>query len=86
MVTGRLEGTCAGQPVVMNVNGRNLSVQVNSLSSAWALRKNFSDATLPGLHFLIEHGATLTLKIGRLWSLRVLPCSGLLSRLLLSVS
>ena len=72
-VTGRLEGTFRGRPVQLEAEGRELSIRVPNLRSAWGLRRGVAASTLPLLRAVRDTGLTLTLRIGSRWAFPVLP-------------
>lgn len=74
-LTGRLEGTCVGRQVELRAQGRELSLHVADLWSAWALRRNISAATAPVIRNLGSHDIRLRLNIGRRWRIELLPKS-----------
>ena len=81
-VTGRLEGSFASRPVELVAEGRELSVRVRNLRSAWALRRNISAETAPILRRLGENEIGVRLIIGRRWKIEVLPNPNLVLRML----
>ena len=72
-VTGRLEGTFQGRPVALEAEGRELSIRVPNLRSAWGLRRGAAVSTLPLLRAVRDAGLSLTLRIRSGWAFPVLP-------------
>ena len=72
-VTGRLEGTFRGRPVELEAAGRELSIRVPNLRSAWGLRRGLAASTLPLLRAVRDIGLTVKLRIGSRWTFSVLP-------------
>jgi hypothetical protein len=72
-VTGRLEGTFRGRPVQLEAEGRELSIRVPNLRSAWGLRRSVAASVLPVLRAVRDVGLTLTVRIGSRWAFAVLP-------------
>ena len=72
-VTGRLQGTFRGRPVELEAEGRELSIRVPNLRSAWGLRRGVAANTLPLLRAVRDASLTLTLRIGPRWAFPVLP-------------
>jgi hypothetical protein len=72
-VTGRLEGTFQGRPVELEATGRELSLRVPNLRSAWGLRRGAAATTLPLLRAFRDAGLSMTLRIGSRWAFPVLP-------------
>jgi hypothetical protein len=72
-LTGRLEGTFRDRPVQLEAGGRELTVRVPDLRSAWALRRGVAESTLPMLRAIRDSGLKLTLRIGSRWALPILP-------------
>lgn len=81
-VTGRLEGSFASRPVELLAEGRQLSLRVQNLRSAWILRQTTSAATAPLMRTLRGHGIGLQLNIGRRWKIEVLPKPNIVLRML----
>jgi hypothetical protein len=81
-VTGRLEGTFASRPVELVAEGRELSLRVRNLRSAWAMRRSISAATEPVMRTLGASGIRVRFSIGRRWKIAVLPKPNLVLRAL----
>ena len=81
-VTGRLEGSFASRPVELVAEGRELSLRVQNLRSAWTLRQTTSAASAAFMRTLRGHGIRLQLNIGRRWKIEVLPKPNLVLRML----
>ena len=73
MLTGRLHGTFGGRPVEIEADGRELLLRVSNLRSAWMLRRNVSDNTIPLLRAFRDNGFRLRLRICASLALDVLP-------------
>jgi len=82
MATGRLGGTCASRPVELVAEGRELSLRLRDLRSAWRMRRSISAATAPILRMLRIQNIRLGLNIGQRWEIEVLPKPSLVLRLL----
>ena len=81
-VTGRLEGSFASRPVELLAEGREMSLRVENLRSAWILGKTTSAATAPFMRTLRGYGIRLHLNIGRRWRIDLLPKPNLFLRML----
>jgi hypothetical protein len=80
-MTGRLSGTLAGRPVVIEASESGLIVSVRKLRTAWGLRKA-SCSLRPVVEFLKTRRIPLRISVAGLASLEVLPAPGMLIRLL----
>ena len=72
-LTGRLQGTALGRPVVVELNGKTVSVQVGNLISAWRMRHLASEPLVPLLRLLKTCGFALVITIAGRTSLSLLP-------------
>ena len=72
-VTGRLEGTFRDRPVQLEAGGRELTLRVPNLRSAWTLRRAATPSAVPLMRAMRNSGLTLTLLIASRWAFPVLP-------------
>jgi hypothetical protein len=80
-VAGRLEGTFAGRPVEIEATGRDFVFRVQSLRSAWGLRRGVNRSTVPLLRALGEHGVHVRVEVGAHVSVELVPDPPLALRL-----
>ncbi|NCX99698.1 MAG: hypothetical protein EBX35_14275 [Planctomycetia bacterium] len=80
MMAGRLTGTLDGRPVVIEADGRGLTLVAATLRTAWATR-SLLDAVLPALRVLKTLGVPLRVSVAGIVTVAVLPSPSLLARL-----
>jgi hypothetical protein len=72
-MTGRLQGTCAGRPVEIVAEGRELLLRVPNLRTAWALRRG---AVSPLAHLLRSfclQGLSVRVQVGSFSPVALVP-------------
>ena len=82
-MTGRLRGTLFGRPVELDAAGRQMSLRIASLRSAWRLRRSVATSMMPLLSFLRTRGMSLTVVIGSRLSVEIFPRPSVPLRMLL---
>jgi hypothetical protein len=80
-MAGRLSGTLAGRPVVIEASESGLILSAQKLRTAWGLRKT-SRSLRPVVEFLKTQRIPLRVSVAGLVSLEVLPIPNTLVRLL----
>lgn len=82
ILAGRLTGSFAGSPVVIEAGDSGLIAEFGSFTSAWAARRTTAPL-MPVLRSLQRLGVPLAVRIAGLVSFDVLPRPGPIARLLL---
>lgn len=73
IVTGRLDGTLYGRPVVIEALDQEFVISIASVYSAWRARRSAAASLVPLLQQLREFGFRLTLHLGSQVKLEILP-------------
>ena len=72
IVAGRFDGTFDGRPVVITSDENGVVLRVSGLRSVWRLRK-FARTLTAGLAVLKSHRVPLSLHIGNVLAVELLP-------------